>query len=291
MNCVEKPIHIVLAGGDQRMVCLAALLASDGHCVTTLALEHESPDGLSPEVSQAVKSADCLILPIPPWDSDGGLTAPLSGRHIPVEALLAALPTGRAVCAGGPAGALAPLVEERGLIWINYLEQEELAIANAVPTAEGVLKIALEELPRTLHGCSCLVIGCGRCGYALAERLSALHGRVTVSARSQSDWARIQAAGWTPAKTEALTDLLPEMELIVNTVPAPVLGRAELSAVRRKALILDIASRPGGVDWAAAEERKLKAIHALGLPGKIAPLTAAENLRDAIYHGMEEHMT
>ncbi len=75
---------------------------------------------------------------------------------------------------------------------------EELAVANAVPTAEGAIQIALEELPITLHGARALVIGYGRLGKALAQRLDGLGARVTVAARSWEAlaWAQSRGAGY-----------------------------------------------------------------------------------------------
>lgn len=57
--------------------------------------------------------------------------------------------------------------------------------------------------------------------------------------------------------------------------PAPVLGAAPAALpLARGALILDLASRPGGTDFAAARELGLRAEHALSLPARCAPETA-----------------
>ena len=53
-----------------------------------------------------------------------------------------------------------------------------------------------------------------------------------------------------------------------------VLGAAQLRCLPRGALILDLASRPGGTDFAAARELGLRAEHALSLPARCAPETA-----------------
>ena len=43
-----------------------------------------------------------------------------------------------------------------------------------MPTAEGAIQLAMEELPITLHGARVLVIGYGRLGRVLADRLAGL---------------------------------------------------------------------------------------------------------------------
>ena len=45
---------------------------------------------------------------------------------------------------------------------------------------------------------------------------------------------------------------------------------------------------PGGVDYEAAQKFDIKAIHALSLPGKVAPKTAGEIIKNTIYNMIEE---
>ena len=77
-------------------------------------------------------------------------------------------------------------------------------------------------------------------------------------------------------------------DLIVNTVPAQVLGRLELEDVKEDCLILDLASKPGGVDLRAAGELGLTVIWALSLPGKVAPVTAGAAIKSTIYNMLQE---
>ena len=53
-------------------------------------------------------------------------------------------------------------------------------------------------------------------------------------------------------------------------------------------MIVDLASRPGGVDDTAAEELGVKSILALSLPGKVAPATAGAIIKDAVMNILEE---
>lgn len=77
-----------------------------------------------------------------------------------------------------------------------------------------------------------------------------------------------------PHRLTALEQLLPHFDAVINTIPAPVLGADQLRCLPRGALILDLASRPGGTDFAAARELGLRAEHALSLPARCAPETA-----------------
>lgn len=71
-------------------------------------------------------------------------------------------------------------------------------------------------------------------------------------------------------------------DMIFNTVPAIVLTEEILATMGKGSLIVDLASAPGGTDFEAAARFGIKAILALGLPGKVAPKTAGRILADSI---------
>ena len=166
----------------------------------------------------------------------------------------------------------------------DYFAREEFAVANAVPTAEGALAIALNELAVTLNGSQALVVGFGRIGRLLAKSLSALGAHTTVSARRADDFAWIRALGYDCADSTQLRDYFAKHKPVVifNTVPSRLLGRAELELVGDDSLIIDLASNPGGVDIQAAGALGRRVIWALSLPGKSAPLTAGRIIADTI---------
>ena len=58
----------------------------------------------------------------------------------------------------------------------------------------------------------------------------------------------------------------------------------ELSYINNNALIIDLASKPGGVDQKVVRELKLNYIWALALPGKVSPLTSAVYIKNTIYN-------
>lgn len=182
----------------------------------------------------------------------------------------------------------AALAAERGLTVRDYFAREELAVANAVPTAEGAIQIAMEQLPITIHGARVLVVGFGRVGRALAQRLAALGARVTVAARRYESLAWAQASGYGTEQTGQLAGWLCGYDLVVNTVPALVLGEAELADLKPDCLVLDLASKPGGVDLEAA--RPVGPHRDLGpLPaGKGGPVTAGAAIKNTIYHMLHE---
>ena len=69
---------------------------------------------------------------------------------------------------------------------------------------------------------------------------------------------------------------------IVNTVPAMVIREPMIREMHSDAVIIDIASRPGGTDLVAAESYGIKVVPALGLPGIYTTKSSARILADAI---------
>lgn len=163
----------------------------------------------------------------------------------------------------------------------RYAKSENYLIANAALTAEGA--VALLEKERPLSGAKVLVLGYGRVGSLCAEALRAAGAAVTAAARQPESRAWAEARGFRALDTHGLESAVGSFDLIVNTVPAPLLTEVMLNHVRRDALLLELASSPGGIDAAAAREQGLKYLSAPGLPGKYAPARAARILRDAVY--------
>ena len=164
----------------------------------------------------------------------------------------------------------------------------ELECLNAVPTAEGCLELLLRLRERTIWESAFLVLGYGRVGRAVARRLALLGGRVTVAARSPEQRANARCSGCRAAALTALPALLPGFDAVINTIPAPVLPRTLLQRLPAGALIIDLASLPGGTDFAAAEELGLHAEHALALPGRCAPQTAGALIAQTVLAILEE---
>ena len=274
-------------GGDRRQLQLARLLRQDGHPVSAWGFDRA--EGAEQSSLEQAVAADVVILPLPVSGDGRTLHLPLSDTTIALEDLWPLLDSRRQLICGGsisPA-VLAQAARER-LRLVDYFAREEVQIGNAVPTAEGAIQTAMEAMDRTLHGAEALVVGYGRIGRALARDLRGLGAQVSVSARRFRDLAWIEAEGYSPLHTERLSGELGRFDVIFNTVPALVLPRERLEACRASCVIVDVASDPGGVDFAAAEDLGIPAIWARGLPGRVAPATAAAVLRDAVYHILQE---
>ena len=288
---MKHELNVWVVGGDLRHAKLAQLLAEDGHTVHTYALgqPQEPVPGLEAESTlRQADRADCVVLPLIVANEAGLLNAPLSVSQYPLEQVLDHFVPGQFLCGGRVDGPVQALARARGLFIHDYFAREELAIANAVPTAEGAIQLAMEHLPITVHGARVLVLGFGRVGRLTAQRFQALGARVSVAARRYEQLAWAQALGLGTEHLEQLGGWLCAYDLIVNTVPARVLDQAALEELKPDCLILDLASKPGGVDMGAAGALGLTVVWALSLPGKVAPVTAGAAIKSTIYNMLTE---
>lgn len=247
---MKKQQVFAVAQTDARQAAAAAALAAAGYAVTGM-------EGLA--------GADFILLPLP-----------MDEQRLGLAQLLRAAKPG-AVALGGKVSARARLLaQEAGVELLDYFARPELTVLNAIPTAEGCIGLLLQHRRRTLWGSDVLVVGYGPVGRALAVRLCALGARVTVAARRAEARAQALSDGCAAVELPQLPEAAAGASVLVNTVPAPVVGAEALRCLPPQSLVVDLASSPGGVDRAAAAALGHKALHALGLPALCAPESAGE---------------
>lgn len=273
---------MLVAGGDKRQIFLCSSLSSVfdtyifGIDDTKEETKRDNGDFLY----------DAAILPIPVTKDGETLFSPLSEKKIHLTKIAEKVRDGGMVF-GGYFRNSEKIFEEKGLITIDYLEREELAVMNAVATAEGALEIAMRETEETVFKNKILITGFGRIAKVLTKMLVSMGADVTVCARKKSDisWAEIYGA---TANNFSLLSEKSDFKIIMNTVPDMIFDKEKLSLLNPFCLIIDLASAPGGIDFSYAEEKGIKTIHALSLPGKVAPVTSGEIIAKTIRNILEE---
>ena len=264
-----------------RSVYCAARLATE-YDTSILGFDAEDiPHGSGLHICDASKKYDTLLLPVIPLDSDGMIPAG-NGSIDPEEAAL--LVDSRAeIFVGRMDARLRDIFPDAR--FTDYLSREDVCLKNAVPTAEGAVMIALSELPVTLSGLKILIVGMGRIGTALAEILKGFGADVTAAVRNEGGAARARLHGVRSVRTEEIGG---KWGLIFNTVPAVIFDEKRLRQINSSALIIDLASKPGGVDFNAAGNLGVKAVWALSLPGKVAPVTSGEIIACTVLNILKE---
>lgn len=277
----EKRIGAIgLLGGDARQAYLARALQEEGWQTAVSQMERASGlQGLC-QLSPSDMCAQCdvILLPLPATRDGRTLFAPWAESPLPLDDQLGELLAGHRVL-GGMTGKLPRTGAWAQIECADYYRREEVLTGNGVLTAEGAIGAAVTGHPGSLFGARCLVTGFGRIAKPLCLGLRGLGARVDCAARRAEDLLSIRALGCTP---RAFGELERPYDLIFNTVPSPVLGEAFLKRQGEDALLLELASAPGGFDLEAAGRLGLRVQAEPGLPGRIAPKAAGELIKGAV---------
>lgn len=274
-----RPV-ILCVGGDARYIYTCEKLCSFGK-VYSYGIGGASGDtALLSSLSDMPAKADLLVLPML---SDCGTQIPIfGGRSVPCEDISPQLARNAVVVGGRLNRQVVEYFSALGHEVADYFAREELVIRNCVPTAEGALQIALQELSTTVSGTTTIIVGYGRVAKACARLFTAVGSKVTVCARKLSQLAEAENLGCKAITLDRLKTAADKADIIINTVPAPVITRSVLEKLSKDTLVVDLASKPGGTDFESAKMLGRKVIHALALPGKTAPITSGRIIADAV---------
>lgn len=256
----EKSFAVI--GGDGRQQAAAAALRTKGYQVYD---------------AEKISLADYILLPMP-----------LSAERAELTRLLKAAQKGAIAFAGRVSEEAAGVAKEANVELIDYLKREELAVSNAIPTCEGAIEILLRERSVTLWHSKILITGFGRIAKLLAHKLLALGAYVTVAARKPGDRALAEAMGYRAVDVTELAGECVKADVVINTVPTRMITRDMIEEMSKTAFLLDLASAPGGIDLAAAGTAEVRAVWALSLPTRSAPVTAGQFVAQTVLQIIEE---
>lgn len=272
-------VKIAVIGGDRRQAVLASLLAEDGYECAVYGLDGANIGGATKcaDIESAIEGAEAVILPLPVSRNGKTVNAPLYTGDISINTINTLAPQYVPFLGG--------MIKEKdfpGRTVRDYYKEEELQVLNTVPTAEGAVAIAMNEMPTTINGSKTLIMGFGRVGKTLGLVLRGLGALVTVATRNATERAVCEILGFEVVDYPALNRSICAFGLIFNTVPAVLLTEELLENVADGTPVIDLATHPGGVDASAAERLGKNVIWALGLPGKVAPVTAGRYIKKTV---------
>ncbi|MDF2714822.1 MAG: dpsA [Paenibacillus sp.] len=241
---------------------------------------------------EALEKSDAVILPVVGTDDNGAIESIFSTSDMVIKGEhLAALPQHSKVYTGMAKTYLKKLCSEHNIQLVELLDRDDVAIYNSIPTAEGALMMAIQNTDITIHGSTCMVLGLGRTGLTMARTLQGLGAKVKVGIRRPEHFARAWEMGFSPFYLGELSHEVINIDLLFNTIPTMIVTAQIIANMPHRAVIIDLASRPGGTDFRYAEKRGVKAMLAPGLPGIVAPKTAGRIIANTISQLILEDVT
>ena len=209
-----KKISVI--GGDLRIVKLLEMLAKDEYEICTYGLEKiENINSVKKckTLQETVQDADIVIGPIPITSDNTNVNAPFSEKIITLNELATNI-KGKKIIAGSIKREFYELSNDNKIETIDLLNREELAVLNAISTAEGAIQIAMEETIKTIHNSNVLILGFGRIGKVLAKMLQGVGANVYCEARKNVDLAWIRAYGYIPIHQKEIEKQIDKYDII-----------------------------------------------------------------------------
>lgn len=266
--------NISIIGGDNRNVILSSLLMSDGYNVYTYGIEQQNCLG----IEECIKMSKYIVTAIPFTNDFKTINAPTTEEKISVNEFFRTLEN--KIIIGGKFSEMQinELMKNKNIV-IDLMKNEELTLNNTIPTVEGIIKIIIENTQITIDKGNIAVIGFGRIGKRLSKLLKVMGANVFCLDNKKEEVANIKISGYNVIENICAEE---KFDVVINTVPELIIGEKELVKLGKETLIIDVASKPGGIDYDYAKKYNYKVIQALGIPGKIAPVTAAKYIKEII---------
>lgn len=280
-------MRILILGGDKRYIKVAEYLREENLDVSFFGIDKKYLQGFEGDIyaeslDKALMWSNYILGPIP-FSRDGiKLNTPLYSGEILINDVISGLEGGRTFTSFNIPQKNIEELSKKKIKLYDLSAEEELNVMSAIPTAEGAIQYAMENTPFTINGSVVLVLGYGRIGKILSKLLKGLGADVYVEARKAGDLAWIEAMGYKAIDIKKLDSFLYKFDIIFNTVPAMILTKDRIRSLKKDCLIVDVSTNPGGVDFKACKDRGIKAELVLGIPGKVAPHTAALYIKNAL---------
>lgn len=266
---------ISFIGGDNRSLILSNVL-EDRYKNTKLC---RYGLGSSKNTLEECINCDCIIFPIP-FSKDGeNLYSPLNDRQISIGKCIQNVEN-KTIFVGNIDNKINGILEKNKNFVVDIAKDAEFIKNNTIPTAEGIIQCIISNTDITIDKSNILIIGFGNVGKKAAELLNNLNSKVYCYDINKQEVANIETKGYNVLNN--LDNYMKKMDVIVNTVPTLVIDKDKFKFINKNTLIIDVASKPGGIDFVYAKENNYRVIQYLGIPGKIAPRTSAKYMMNII---------
>ena len=270
-----KNESVIIIGGDERQEYIYKTLSADGYRCEA---ENCSADCIEKKLSEC----KYVVLPVP--TSKDGKTVYCKNENfiLSYKELTDMLTDRHVVFAGGFNKELKEIMQKNDISYYDLNDSEEFLTYNAFLTAQGALKLLLDNTRVSLNRKEILITGFGRIAKALANMFNALNLSVTVCIRNKNQFNLAECMGFNAVRYDVLKDVLYDSDFIFNTVPGRIFSREHIKSFKSGAVYFELASAPYGVDRTLFENTDALFIDGGALPGKYAPHSAGEKIAKII---------
>ncbi|MFZ7943733.1 dipicolinic acid synthetase subunit A [Neobacillus sp. 19] len=288
-------MQIAVIGGDARQLEIIRKLTELDARLSLIGfeqLDHAFTGAVKEKLDEVdFSTIDALILPVAGTNPEGQVETIFSNEKVILtEDILSKTPEHCTIYSGISNSYLNGMIKQSKRTLVQLFSRDDVAIYNSIPTVEGTIMMAIQHTDFTIHGSNITILGLGRCGMSTARAFHALGAKVKVGARKSEHLARITEMGVTPFHLSDITKEVSGTDILINTIPYPIVSAAVIAKLPAHTLVIDIASKPGGTDFRYAEKRGIKALLAPSLPGIVAPKTAGIILADVLVQLLQDDL-
>ncbi len=271
---------IIILGGDERQRKLSELLKrnKNEHDCAFCNKELSACGGLS--------GYSVLLLPLPCTRDGETLFSAENLLSLPLSFVAEEVASGALVIGGNMPEAFCRRLSERGASTLDYFKEESFTVYNAFLTAQGAVRLLLENTEEFLCGKRILVAGFGRIGRALSKMLSALGADIYAAARRKETLTEIAALGYKAVDAAEIESSAFLFDFVFNTVPSRIFSEKSVSLMKSGAVYFELASSPFGAAKTDFENAKVRYVSGSALPGRFCPLSCAE----AVFSRISEYI-
>lgn len=262
----------VILGGDERQRELFRLLSAE-KITCAAAFEKEELHSL-----ENLSSFGVFILPIP-FSKDGKTVFSEGGKlELTLSSLEEKLQKNSVVIGGNFSDSFRSAAQEKGAVLFDLFGEKDFAVFNAYLTAQGAVRLLLENTKDYVVSRRALVTGFGKVGKATAVMLRSLGLDVYVFARRSEVRCEARAMGFKTLGKSELSPCVHLFDFVFNTVPAKLFEKQDVLHMKSGAVYFELASKPFGAEESDFEGSNAAFVLGSGLPGRFCPSSCAKEI-------------
>ncbi len=267
---------ILILGGDERQKKLAKLFESDNVTV------HSAFDDAELEQLRPLSAHETIILPVPCSKDKKHVFSADNTLSLSLDAVAAAAKSTTLIIGGGfPDGFCAAAQKNKARLF-DLLGEKEFALFNAHLTAQGAVRLLLENTKQYVVSKRALVTGFGKIARPTALFLRSLGLDVYVAARRRENITEAAALGFKAFDLSELSSFVRLFDYIFNTVPAKLFSKSDVCRMKDGSVYFELASRPFAADESDFERTGARFVSGGGLPGRFCTDSCAEKIKETI---------
>ena len=265
----------LIIGGDKRQMYLKKYLESKFSDVYHICTPADAG-----ELSN-IELYSHIILPVPITkdkeylNSEGGLCLKISD-------IVGMLESCHMVYGSGFDSRTLDILEDKKIEYRDFMKDKVFKRANAYLTAQGTLRLMLDNTDDYIVGKKALIIGFGDVADTLAYMLKGLGLDVYITARNKRKLSLAALAGYKTMAMSTMGNCSYLFDYIFGTVPVNLLKADDIKNMKDDSIYIELASPPYTAEKSHFEVYSKKYLNGSSLPGRFLPEASGKLLAEFI---------